>query len=120
MVAVTRESLRRFQQANRLPADGFAGQATLAALESAPAANPAPAAGSPTLRPAAITRLLQPGDSGEEVRALQQRLIERKYYAGPITGLYAELTEAAVRDLQRANNLPVDGIFGAQSAAVLR
>jgi peptidoglycan hydrolase-like protein with peptidoglycan-binding domain len=117
--AVTQESVKRFQQANRLPVDGFVGSTTLAALESAPAATP-PSSGSPTIRPAAITRLLQPGDSGEDVRALQQRLIDRKYYTGPVTGFYAERTETAVRNLQRSNNLPIDGIFGAKSAAVLR
>jgi peptidoglycan hydrolase-like protein with peptidoglycan-binding domain len=117
--AVTRESLKLFQRANRLPVDGFAGQATLATLESLPAAT-TPSTGSPAVRPPAISRLLQPGDSGEDVKALQQRLTDRKYYTGPVTGFYAELTEAAVRTLQRTNNLPIDGIFGAKSAAVLR
>jgi peptidoglycan hydrolase-like protein with peptidoglycan-binding domain len=128
--AVTRESLKLFQRANGLPVDGFAGQATIAALQSAPAVattpNPiSPTPGSPTLRPAAMTpaamtRLLQRGDNGEDVKALQQRLVDRKYYTGPVTGFYGELTEAAVRTLQRSNNLPSDGIFGAKSAAVLR
>ncbi len=118
--AVTRESLKLFQRANQLPVDGFAGQATLAALENAPAVAATPSPGSPTIRPPAISRLLQRGDSGEDVRVLQQRLINRKYYTGPVTGFYADLTEAAVRNLQRTNNLPIDGIFGAKSSAVLR
>lgn len=117
--AVTRESLKLFQQANGLPVNGFAGQTTLAALENAPAVATTPSPGIP-LRPPTITRLLQYGDSGEEVRALQQKLIDRKYFTGPVTGFYAERTEAAVQTLQRANNLPIDGIFGAKSAAVLR
>ncbi|MCY7282148.1 MAG: peptidoglycan-binding protein [Cyanobacteria bacterium CAN_BIN43] len=118
--AVTRESIKLFQRANGLPVDGFAGRATIAALQNAPAVATTPTPGSPTLRPAVITRLLQPGDSGEDVKALQQRLTERKYYTGPVTGFYGDLTEAAVRNLQRSNNLPIDGFFGAKSAAVLR
>ena len=123
--AVTRESLKLFQRANGLPADGFAGRATIAALQSAPAvattSSPSsPTPGSPTLRPPAMTRLLQRGDSGEDVKALQQRLVARKYYTSSVTGYYGELTEAAVRNFQQINNLPSDGIFGAKSAAVLR
>jgi len=118
--ALTRDSVKRFQQANRLPVDAFVGQATLAALGSAPAAGATLGTGSPTIRPPAITRLLRQGDSGEDVRALQQRLLATKYYTGPITGVYGTLTEAAVRELQRAKGLPIDGVFGAKSATALR
>jgi stage II sporulation protein D len=140
--AATRDAVLRFQRANQISADGFAGRTTLVALESAPAASttavppvsnvrpvnntpnntPNPiAAPSTTTRPAiALTRPLQYGDSGAEVQALQKRLTELKYFSGTATGFYGEQTEAAVQQLQRAKNLEVDGIFGAKSAAVLR
>jgi peptidoglycan hydrolase-like protein with peptidoglycan-binding domain len=131
----TREAVTRFQQASQIPADGFAGLGTIAALESAPAApNTVP----PTrpvatniistnsvnitapVSPVAIARVLQLGDSGAEVQALQQRLTALRYYSGPITGIYGELTTAAVESFQRAKNLEIDGVFGAKSYAALR
>jgi peptidoglycan hydrolase-like protein with peptidoglycan-binding domain len=139
--AATRDAVLRFQRANQISADGFAGRSTLVALESAPAASNASSTASntatpvsnvrpvnntnpiaaPTTRPAiALTRPLQYGDSGAEVQALQKRLAELKYFSGAATGFYGEQTEAAVQQLQKAKNLEVDGIFGAKSAAVLR
>jgi peptidoglycan hydrolase-like protein with peptidoglycan-binding domain len=132
--ATTRDSVTRFQQANRIPADGFAGRATQIALENAPAAgivttpvsNVRPT--TPTTTPAvtptrpaiAISRSLGYGDEGEDVKALQKRLTELKYFSGPVSGFYGELTEAAVMSLQKAKNLQVDGILGAKSLAALR
>jgi peptidoglycan hydrolase-like protein with peptidoglycan-binding domain len=137
--AATRDAVLRFQRANQISADGFAGRSTLVALESAPAAsnaanntavkpvsnvrpvnNTTPIAPATTRPAIALTRPLQYGDSGAEVQALQQRLAELKYFSGTATGFYGEQTEAAVQQLQRAKNLEVDGIFGTKSAAVLR
>jgi stage II sporulation protein D len=130
--ATTRDSVTRFQQANRIPADGFVGRSTLIALENAPAAGIAttpvsnrpnspttPAANPP--RPAiAISRSLGYGDEGEDVKTLQKRLTELKYFSGSVSGFYGELTEAGVMRLQKAKNLQVDGILGAKSLAALR
>jgi peptidoglycan DL-endopeptidase LytF len=138
--AATREAVKRFQQANRISADGFAGRGTIAALESAPAASNAASPNANTtrpvtnvistnaanntaanpVRPVAIARVLQPGDSGADVIALQQRLTDLRFYTGPVTGVYGELTEGAVRDFQQARNLEIDGVVGARSLAALR
>ena len=40
--------------------------------------------------------ILRPGDRGEEVRQLQEKLIELEYLEGEATGVYDEATEAAV------------------------
>ena len=41
--------------------------------------------------------ILRPGDSGDEVAAIQRKLIELEYMEGEATGEYDEATEAAVR-----------------------
>ncbi|USR90700.1 peptidoglycan-binding protein [Phormidium yuhuli AB48] len=59
---------------------------------------------------------LRPGDFGFEVRELQRVLSETRnpqgsaYFTGPFTGLYAEITEDAVRAYQRDNGLEASGI----------
>jgi peptidoglycan hydrolase-like protein with peptidoglycan-binding domain len=127
--AATQEALVRFQQANRLTADGFAGQAVIAARESAPALgnaiatipviNTRPATTAPAPA-AAFSRMLMVGDGGDDVRSLQRKLIDLRYYGGSVTGVFGEVTEAAVRNFQRDKNLPIDGIVGARTAALLQ
>lgn len=136
--AVTKDSVVRFQKAFRLNADGLVDRATIAALESAPAPGPAtggrPVVNNPVRpvtpvtpivnnpRPAviAITRQLQPGDSGDDVKALQQLLTTLKYFNGPVTGFYGPLTETAISNFQKDKNLEVDGIFGSNTARAIR
>ncbi|NJL45959.1 MAG: peptidoglycan-binding protein [Leptolyngbyaceae cyanobacterium SM2_3_12] len=57
---------------------------------------------------------------GEAVKQLQQRLQSLGLYSGPVDGLFGSQTEAAVRQVQRINNLTVDGIVGPATWAVLR
>ena len=45
--------------------------------------------------------ILRPGDRGEEVTKIQQKLIELEYLEGEATGVYDEATEEAVRRFQR-------------------
>jgi peptidoglycan hydrolase-like protein with peptidoglycan-binding domain len=58
--------------------------------------------------------LLQIGDSGPEVAALQEFLISQGYDLGPMgaDGEFGRRTRAAVMEFQRANGLDVDGIVG--------
>ncbi|WP_159790555.1 peptidoglycan-binding domain-containing protein [Sodalinema gerasimenkoae] len=59
---------------------------------------------------------LRPGDFGFEVRELQRVLSETRnpqgsaYFTGPLTGLYADITENAVRAYQRDNGLEASGV----------
>ena len=53
--------------------------------------------------------ILRPGDSGEEVTRLQEKLIELEYLQGEATGIYDEATEEAVKTFQRMNGLLVTG-----------
>lgn len=60
-------------------------------------------------------RMLKRGSSGEDVKALQQKLKDLKYYTGNVTGSYGSLTEDAVKRYQKANGLYADGIAGANT-----
>lgn len=53
---------------------------------------------------------LQKGDKGEEVRALQERLVALGYLNGAADGDFGNKTEAAVKDFQSANALEPTGI----------
>lgn len=64
---------------------------------------------------------LQKGDSGNEVRELQEELVSLNYYRGDITGYYGDLTEHAVFKFQQSQSLVGDktsggaGIFGSKT-----
>ncbi len=52
------------------------------------------------------------GCRGEEVRELQQALIDLGYLKGSADGIFGNNTERAVRSFQKANKLSVDGLAG--------
>lgn len=106
---VTERAVRRFQQAEGLRVDGVAGSQTLTALVGTPANDDAPLT---------ATRL-EPGNSGQAVVELQNRLRGLGIYAGPVTGFYGTLTQAAVRDFQQARGLPITGIADTSTLVAL-
>ena len=55
-------------------------------------------------------RPLRFGSSGEDVKQLQTQLTELGYYKGKISGNYLEATQKAVEQLQKKNNLEVNGV----------
>ena len=57
-------------------------------------------------------RLLRPGSSGAEVKALQTKLKQLGLYTDDIDGDYGVSTRIAVSRFQADNNLTADGIFG--------
>ena len=64
--------------------------------------------------------LKEPPLQGEDIKEVQWRLSSLKYLeAQDISGVFAEITDAAVRELQRTNGLIVDGIIGPQTWAAL-
>jgi peptidoglycan hydrolase-like protein with peptidoglycan-binding domain len=101
----TRHAVVAFQMAHGLQVDGVVGPRTWAAL-SEPVLVLGPGAGD------------QAG--GESVvRSLQHRLASAGTSPGPIDGRYGVLTDAAVRRFQRAHGLPVTGIAGPRTSALL-
>ena len=76
----------------------------------------------PTLSPeedAGGYKILQNGDSGDDVMALQEALIELKYLKGTADGEFGRGTENAVKAFQQKNDYPVTGIMDANIQAFL-
>jgi cell wall-associated NlpC family hydrolase len=55
---------------------------------------------------------LVPGMKGDNVKKLQQRMKDLGYFTGPVTGLYGQMTQDAVKYYQKLNGLLQDGICG--------
>ncbi len=101
----TRHAVVAFQAAHGLQVDGIVGPRTWAALSE----------------PVLILGLGAGDQAGGEnvVRSLQRRLVSAGDSPGPIDGRYGGLTEGAVRVFQRAHGLPVTGIAGPRTLALL-
>ncbi len=119
--AADRDAVRAFQKNNGLKADGIAGYETQKALYSESAIpgslfipTPTPV---PTPTPALST--LRQGDSGNEVRALQQRLIQLGYLSGEADSNFGGMTAEAVKAFQEINGLKADGVAGAATLSML-
>ena len=67
----------------------------------------------------AYAAVLEVGSSGEDVRRVQQKLIQWGYLSGAADGKYGEKTRAAVASFQRKNGLTADGRVGAKTAAAM-
>lgn len=62
---------------------------------------------------------LRRGDTGENVRYVQDLLRAAGYFDAASTGFYATLTESGVKAFQRDYGLPVDGIVGIETLSAL-
>ena len=114
----TVEAVKKFQTANGLTADGIAGTQTLEKLYtsgsavSAATPTPAPAKTNTNTNAGTINAtLLKKGDSGADVKKLQQRLVELGYLAAA-DGIYGSKTVNAVTAFQKKNGLTADGVAG--------
>lgn len=95
-------AVRAFQQARGLNVDGVVDTTTYRALEEAHW----------RLGDRLLTHL--PGNllSGDDIVALQQRLLDLGFQVGRVDGRYGSQTEHAVRDFQRNVGVPPDGTCG--------
>jgi len=95
-------AVRAFQQQRGLSVDGIVGPTTYRVLEEA-----GWRLGDRLLThsPAAVT-------AGDDVVALQQRLLDLGFQVGRIDGRYGRRTELAVREFQRNVGVPADGTCG--------
>ena len=109
----TDAAVRAFQAAHGLAVDGVVGPQTVGALQ-APA--PPPPAAPP---PSAITRLLEMGCVGDDVRALQDALRAHGFDPGPSDGIFGPATDAALRAYQWLSGLVIDGIAGPATCGAL-
>lgn len=120
----TRNAVAAFQKQYKLDVDGKAGRQTLTKLKSVLAEhNIADSDNSASSGGAASsdvpTRTLYKGDTGNDVMAVQKRLLELGYYAGLVDGTYGAGTAAAVTAFQTINGLTADGIAGPQTCGIL-
>jgi peptidoglycan hydrolase-like protein with peptidoglycan-binding domain len=85
---------------------------------SQPATAPVP----PPSRPVAATPAfdgLKPGDSGDAVRALQEKLQSLGFWVGSVDGHYGLTTSQAVTAVQKAAGLTRDGVMGSDTRKAL-
>ncbi|ARK32478.1 C40 family peptidase [Halalkalibacter krulwichiae] len=117
---ITADAVRDFQRKNNLQVDGIAGPQTLSALLAKMGGQASSSSSSSSQASTSISsNLLRFGSSGRDVEQLQHKLKEQGYYKHSITGQYGRVTEAAVRDFQRAKGIQVDGIVGPQTLSQL-
>lgn len=55
-----------------------------------------------------------------EIKTYQKQLTSLGYYSGEIDGKHGEITEGAVKNFQRKQNLKVDGVVGPATRAALK
>ena len=127
--AVTEAAVIAFQNVNGLTADGKATSATLNKLYSAEAKDAShledeenaknEEEDTPSQEPENATdisvsgyRTLRWGDTGAQVKKLQEALKQRGYYTGKIDSTYGSGVYAAVRSFQQEKGLKADGIAG--------
>ncbi|MGN0970623.1 MAG: peptidoglycan-binding protein, partial [Aristaeellaceae bacterium] len=109
-------AIKAFQKKNGLTADGVAGYNTQVKLYSQSAITYSGAIAGGTVE--AFTTL-QKGDSGDEVAAMQQRLIDLGYLSGTADGKFGTATAEAVYAFQKANGLTRDAKAGTQTLSLL-
>lgn len=106
----TETAVRAFQQSRGLGVDGLVGQETWSALDGARWK-----LGARTLFHSVPTSLV-----GEDVRALQERLLEMGFDTGRADAIYGPRTARAVAQFQREVGLTPDGSCGPQTMKALR
>ncbi len=93
---ITQNAVLDFQQDNNLTADGIVGVNTYRALLNINFSN----------------QTLRRGSKLSSVRYAQLKLLSKLYPVGDIDGVFGTITQNAVREFQRENDLAIDGIIG--------
>ena len=122
----TRTAVINYQKAVGLQADGICGVKTQTALLGTDAVPPQ-ATNAPTQEPAATpvptfqipTATVRRGDTGENVRLIQQRLIDLGYLNGKVDGVFGSASQKALEAFQSKHGLKVDGTAGSATYAIL-
>ncbi|MEH2279866.1 MAG: peptidoglycan-binding protein [Nostoc sp.] len=121
--ALTQNAVIKFQQANRISADGVVGASTQRALQRACQSRSsnrntggALRRNSPTQAlPVAQYPTLSQGKTGAAVTRLQQRLRQLGYFNANPTGNFGRITKDAVIAFQRNYRIPANGIVNRQT-----
>lgn len=115
----TETSVRAYQEKNKLPANGIADPVSQARLYEGRPLNASGKATQVRTLSAVPGQILRPGDRGDWVADLQQKLKDKGYYKGSVDGIYGKGTEDAVYAFQKANKLKTDGKAGAKTMEAL-
>lgn len=113
--SITEDAVRRFQQANFIPVTGLVTEETLALLNRSVVPD-LPTTPPPVLPP---TSVLQQGDFGEAVGALQRQLKQLNFYDGLITNYFDSRTEEAVIRFQQTYGIQATGQVGQTTQSYL-
>ena len=108
----TESSVSAYQEKNKLPVNGIADAVSQERLFEGTPLNAAGKATDVRTLPAIAGQILRPGDRGDLIWDLQQKLKDKGYYKGTVDGVFGNGTEDAVRAFQRAAKLNVDGKAG--------
>jgi N-acetylmuramoyl-L-alanine amidase len=108
--AAVEQAVREFQQQRGLITDGIVGPATYRALREA----------GWQLGDRMLALMISAPMSGDDVVALQERLLELGYDPGRPGGVFDEQTEAALKKFQREYGLVPDGLCGPATLRSLR
>lgn len=112
----TERALKKYQKARGLEADGVLGAQTRRALAEDGYEIPA---WYPDVYPEGFERTLKKGMKGMDVRAVQEKLIEKGYLTGRADHVYGNKTRNAVKKFQEENDLRVTGICNPQTLFLL-
>jgi len=100
---VTKTSVEKFQRTHGLTVDGTINEKTKKLLFSS----------------SAKYYTMYPGDKGDDIKVLQNRLKDLGYFNSSATGYFGSITETAARAFQKNNGLTVDGKVGKNTRAIL-
>ena len=119
--ASTVTAVKKFQQKNGLTATGTADAAVQSLLfGGSPLSASATATPKPTATPSySANTYLRNGNSGKQVKQMQERLISLGYLVGTATSNFDNATEAAVIAFQRRNTSYADGVAGPETLKAL-
>ncbi|OHA17733.1 MAG: hypothetical protein A2664_03930 [Candidatus Taylorbacteria bacterium RIFCSPHIGHO2_01_FULL_46_22b] len=109
--SVTREAVRRFQNAKGLAPSGIADVLTRKALTASAKFLPLPVKGN--------SSSLSFGSTGEAVKILQQQLKDLGYFSAEVTGYFGPLTEKSLIAFQNAKGIDPIGVVGPKTRAAL-
>lgn len=112
----TKSAVRTFQSSYGLRADGVTGKKTLRRLTSVDVLPPgvvAAATQSESGQPQTIHYTWWA--KGPEVERIQKRLQELGHYTGTVDSIFGRSTRTAVKAFQKSQDLPADGVIGAET-----
>ena len=121
----TRTAVVNYQKAAGLQADGVCGPKTQRALLGTDAVPDPETTVVPTDIPTPAptfqipTATVRRGDTGENVRLIQQRLIDLGYLNGKVDGVFGSASQKALEAFQTKHGLKVDGAAGPDTYTIL-